>query len=202
MSIVSLMPNSSSSAVAADSGARSLHYKPLNGGSLREIARAKEHHNSGGFVNPIGLGRDGRFWEVMKWKLFSENKFKKFFADEQVIPVTIDWEPIREHSDSSVTFLKHASVMIKDVDRYILVDPIISEIFWFMAPSHMNPRETVQVFKKLKAAKMMIVHWGTFRLGNEPVHFPPMQVKEELKKEGLRDRLVDLKHGETLFLDS
>ena len=73
---------------------------------------------------------------------------------------------------------------------------------WFMAPSHMDPRETVQAFKELNADKLMVVHWGTFRLGNEPVHFPPMQVKEELKKEGLLDKLVDIKHGETLFLDS
>ena len=121
-----------------------MHYKPLNGRSLREMARAREHHNSGGFVNPIGLGRDGRLWEVLKWKLFSENKFKKFFADEQVTPVSIDWEPVREHSGSSVTFLKHASVMIKDVDRYILVDPIFSEIFWFIkdfTPLNFDPRE-------------------------------------------------------------
>ena len=349
--MLSLMPKLSLSAVSPDSGPDALHYKPLNGRSLREMARAKEHHNSGGFMNPIGLGRDGRLWEVMKWKLFSENKFKKFFTDEQVTPVSVDWDSVRERSASSVTFLKHASVMIKDIDRYILVDPIFSEIFWFikdftplnfdpgeiprpqhvlithghydhldkksltylnknthvisplgyddifedlsmknrtrldwfdsfddgrikftllpcnhwtmrspisgpnrslwgsylirlasgytiyisgdtayfdgfeqlgreykidlaifnvgayeprwfMAPSHMNPRETVQAFKELNADKMLIIHWGTFRLGNEPVYFPPIQVKEELRKEGLLDRLVDLKHGETFFLDS
>jgi L-ascorbate metabolism protein UlaG (beta-lactamase superfamily) len=71
-----------------------------------------------------------------------------------------------------------------------------------MAQSHTNPQETVQAFKELNADKMVIIHWGTFRLGNEPVHFPPVQVKEELKKEGLMDRYVDLKHGETLYLDS
>jgi len=71
---------------------------------------------------------------------------------------------------------------------------------WFMAQSHINPRETVQAFKELNARKLLVVHWGTFRLGNEPVHFPPLQVKEELEKEGLLDRLVDLKHGQTLFV--
>ncbi len=351
MSMLSLMPKNSFSAVSPDSGPRPLHYRPLNGRSLRDIARAKEHHHSEGFVNPIGLGRDGRFWEVMKWKLFSENKFRKFFADEPVTPVSIDWKLLRQRRGSSLTFLKHASVMIKDADRYILVDPVFSEIFWFikdftplnfdpreiprpqhvlithghydhldkpslaymnknthvisplgyddvfedlsmknrtpldwfdsfddgrikitflpsnhwtmrspiagpnrslwgaylirlasgytiyvsgdtayfdgfeqlgrefkidlavfnlgayeprwfMAPSHMNPHETVQAFKELKADKIMIVHWGTFRLGNEPVHFPPLQVKEALKKEGLLGRLVDLTHGQTVDLDS
>ena len=73
---------------------------------------------------------------------------------------------------------------------------------WFMAPSHMNPRETVQAFKELKAKRLMVVHWGTFRLGDEPVHFPPMHIKQELKKEGMLDRLVDLKPGQTYFFDS
>jgi N-acyl-phosphatidylethanolamine-hydrolysing phospholipase D len=71
---------------------------------------------------------------------------------------------------------------------------------WFMASSHMNPRETVQAFKELNARKLMIVHWGTFRLGDEPVHFPPVDIKKELKKEGLLDRLVDIRHGETFFV--
>ena len=71
---------------------------------------------------------------------------------------------------------------------------------WFMAQSHINPVETVQAFRELKARKLMVVHWGTFRLGNEPVHFPQIQIKEELEKEGLLERLVDIKHGETFFV--
>jgi L-ascorbate metabolism protein UlaG (beta-lactamase superfamily) len=71
---------------------------------------------------------------------------------------------------------------------------------WFMAPSHMNPAETVKAFQELNAKKLMIVHWGTFRLGDEPVHYPPKDLKRKLEKVGLTDRLVDLKHGETMFL--
>ena len=347
--MLNLMPKTSFAAASADSGTETSHFKPLNGRSLRDIAQDKIHHNSGGFVNPLGMNREGRFWEVMKWKLFSKNQFKEFFDEEQVIPVSIDWEPVRQHQDCSITFVKHASVMVKDGDRYILVDPVFSDIFWFvkdfsplefdlqtmpapqhvlithghydhldkpslaslnknshvitplgynqifrdldmnnrtqldwfdswghgkqkitflpcnhwtmrnplagpnrslwgsylirttggytiyisgdtayfdgfeqlgkefdidlaifnvgayeprwfMAPSHMNPHETVQAFKELNARKLMVVHWGTFRLGDEPVHFPPIQVKDELIKEGLLDRLVDLKHGETFFL--
>ena len=285
----------------------------------------------------------------MSWKLFHANRFKKYFDEEQVTPVSIDWEPVRKHHGFSITFLKHAGVMIKDMDRYILVDPVFNDIFWFikdfsplnfdlgklpqpqhvlithghydhldkpslaglpkkthvvtplgyheifseldmqnrtqldwydthrdgkleitllpcnhwtmrnpfsgpnhslwgsylikmtggytiyisgdtayfdgfdqlgkefsidlavfnlgayeprwfMAPSHMNPRECVQAFKELNAAQLMVVHWGTFRLGDEPVYLPPLQIKQELEKEGLADRLVDLKHGQTLFL--
>ena len=78
--------------------------------------------------------------------------------------------------------------------------PVSYEPRWFMAPSHMNPQETVRAFQELQAKKLLIVHWGTFRLGDEPVHFPPIQLREELKKIGLEDRMVDLQHGETYFL--
>ena len=351
LAMMSMMPKTPFAMTSADYQNGSLHYKPLNGRSLRNMAREKLHHNSGGFVNPLGSDREGRFWELMKWKFFSENRFKVHFNEEQVIPVSIDWEPIQAHRGCSITFIKHACVMIKDQDQYILVDPVFSDIFWFikdfsplafdperippprhvlithghydhldkpslayldksthvitplgyhqifqdlemgnrtqldwfdayddgnrkitllpcnhwtmrnplkgpnrslwgsylirtsggytiyisgdtayfdgydqlgkefdidlavfnvgayeprwfMAPSHMNPRETVEAFKELNAGKLMIAHWGTFRLGDEPVHFPPVQVKEELKKQGLLDRLIDLKHGETMFLDS
>jgi N-acyl-phosphatidylethanolamine-hydrolysing phospholipase D len=347
--VFNLMPNMASSAVTADTKKVRLHYKPLNGRTLRDIARSGEHHGTDGFVNPVGLAREGRFWDLLKWKLFSQNRFKEFFSDEHVIPVSIDWEKVKNHRGISVTFLKHASVVINDGGRFIMVDPVFSDIFWFikdfsplafdpriipepqdvlithghydhldteslayfkkdthivtplgydqnfselgltnrtqldwynsyrdenleikllpcnhwtmrnpisgpnrslwgsyiirtsngytiyisgdtayfdgfdqlgqefdidlavfnvgayeprwfMAQSHLNPRETVQAFKELNARKLLVVHWGTFRLGNEPVHFPPLQVKEELKKEGLLDRLVDLRHGETLFI--
>jgi L-ascorbate metabolism protein UlaG (beta-lactamase superfamily) len=72
---------------------------------------------------------------------------------------------------------------------------------WFMANSHINPPETVQAFKDLGAKHLLIVHWGTFRLGDEPVNFPPMQIRKEVETEGLLSRLIHLNHGETLFYD-
>jgi N-acyl-phosphatidylethanolamine-hydrolysing phospholipase D len=69
-----------------------------------------------------------------------------------------------------------------------------------MAPSHASPMETVQAFMELKAKYLMIVHWGTFQLGDEPVYFPPRDIKVALQKEGLLDRLVDIRHGETFFV--
>ena len=71
---------------------------------------------------------------------------------------------------------------------------------WFMAPSHANPAETVRAFRELNAGKLMIVHWGTFRLGDEPVYLPPRDIRNEMQKAGLTDRLVGIEHGQTLFL--
>jgi L-ascorbate metabolism protein UlaG (beta-lactamase superfamily) len=328
-----------------------LHYRPLNGESLRDIAAQKTHHGPNGrFLNPLGeLRRNGRLGKVLYWKLFKRNEFKPFLKDQPVNPVRIDWEPVKASKGLSVTFVKHAGVVIKDIDRYLYVDPVLFEIFpfiedytpldidlgrmprpdhilithghydhintasletfdrgthvisplgyddifgdlgmrnrsqldwydtiqakrrsftllpcnhwtmrnpivgpntslwgsyliktasghtiyhsgdtawfdgfdqignefdidlaiinlgayeprWFMAPSHMNPAETVAALKLLRARKLIITHWGTFQLGDEPVHFPPLHLKRELEKQGLLDRWVDIRHGETYYL--
>jgi L-ascorbate metabolism protein UlaG (beta-lactamase superfamily) len=71
---------------------------------------------------------------------------------------------------------------------------------WFMAPSHMNPTEAVDAFRQLNAKQLMAVHWGTFQLGDEPVHFPPMDLARAMEAQGLGERQVDLKLGETFIL--
>jgi N-acyl-phosphatidylethanolamine-hydrolysing phospholipase D len=326
-----------------------MHFIPLNGRSLRDIALNKEHHGNGVFKNPVGPLRKRRFLQLLKWKL-EHSRFSPYLKDQTVHPVVIDWSPIQANQGLSITFLKHAGILIKDVDRFLLVDPMFSglswfiedfspfafnpnqiptpdhvlithghydhldtsslavlnksthlitplgydrvfqdlkmknrtqldwydvyrdddrsitflpsnhwtirnpfrgpnrslwggymietstghtiyvtgdsgyfdgfseigqdfdidlvvinlgayEPRWFMASSHMNPKEAIMAFKELNADRMMIVHWGTFRLGDEPIHFPPKDLKRELKKEGIVDRLVDIRHGETFFLE-
>jgi N-acyl-phosphatidylethanolamine-hydrolysing phospholipase D len=316
--------------------------------SLRDLARKKLHHDNGRFRNPF-TGESRRSpWPLIKWKLFSRNEFRALYSRERVQPVSVDWDAVRAHNGLSVTFLKHAGILIKDRGSHILVDPAFSspsrfvkdftplafdigrmpaptwvlithghydhldvptlsrfpketpvltplgyddvladlgtkkhvqldwfETFteggleitllpcnhwtmrnpfygpnlalwgsfliktvagptiyvsgdtgyfdgfcnigrefsidlavmnlgayeprWFMAPSHMNPAETAKAIRELGAAKCFIVHWGTFRLGDEPVYLPPNQIREELEKEGLLDRFVHLEHGKTLF---
>jgi L-ascorbate metabolism protein UlaG (beta-lactamase superfamily) len=323
-----------------------LHYRPLNGRHLRELARKRIHHGANRFISPVGISREGRLWQVLSWKLFHRNEFRDDFEDEEVVRVAVDWEAVRRHQGLSVTFLKHASLMIKDRGRCLLIDPVFDQIFWFikdfsplktegmpapddilithghydhldttslgsmpadthvisplgyneefdslrmtnrsqldwynriragdaeitllpcnhwtmrnpltgpnrslwgsylirtadgmtifvsgdtgyfdgfsqigseyridlaifnlgayeprwfMAPSHTNPAETVQAFRELNAGKLMIVHWGTFRLGDEPVHYPPLEIRAEMKKAGMLHRLIELGHGQTLF---
>jgi L-ascorbate metabolism protein UlaG (beta-lactamase superfamily) len=335
-----------SAAVNPDNDEDRLHYRPLNGRSLRELSRRRIHHGEDRFINPVGIGREGRLWQVLSWKLFHRNEFRADYKNEKVVQVAVDWEAVRRHQGLSVTFLKHASLMIKDRGRYLLIDPVFDEIFWFikdfsplrtegmpaaddvlithghydhldiaslgslparthvitplgyteefeslqmtnrsqldwyssiragdaeitllpcnhwtmrnpltgpnrslwgsylirtsdgmtifvsgdtayfdgfsqigsdyqidlaifnlgayeprwfMAPSHTNPAETVQAFRELNAKKLMIVHWGTFRLGDEPVHYPPLDIHAEMKKAGRLDRLIELGHGQTLF---
>ncbi|MBU0676169.1 MAG: MBL fold metallo-hydrolase [Proteobacteria bacterium] len=317
--------------------------------SIRDIVLHKRHHGHGRFVNPFGKKAQGRLWEVLKWKFLSRNHFKNHYDLEEVNPVLIDWQSVKTHSGLSVTYLNHASLMIKDQESCNLVDPVFFglpfwiknftplnikpsdlpkldhvlithghydhldlpslkalpegvhfitplgyekvmgelpprfittldwfdeyptsagnitllpcnhwtmrnplegpncslwgsylirtatqtiyisgdtayfegfreigamydidlaiinvgayEPRWFMKNSHMNPVETVRAFQELGAKHLMVVHWGSFRLGDEPVFLPPRQVKEELTKVGLADRFVDIPHGCTLFYD-
>ncbi|VFU16136.1 hypothetical protein SCFA_510006 [anaerobic digester metagenome] len=101
-----------------------------NGMTLREIACRKLHHRENGFSNPWNHGEHGRFLDVLKWKLFSRNEFRHLYRYERVSPVHIDWEPVKTHPGLSVTFITHATVLIKDGDASLLIDPVLDGLFW------------------------------------------------------------------------
>ena len=316
---------------------------------LKEIAERKLHHGKGRFLNPFGSKEHGNLGRLLRWKLFTHNRFKSYYQEEPTVPVRIDWDGFREKEGCSVTFIKHACVLIRDQGSTLLVDPLLFGLMWFhdfnplafdvkqmvrpdhilithghydhldkaslrifprdthvisplgydsvfedlgmqnrtqldwfdsymegkreiillpcnhwtmrnpfvgpnrslwgsflvkgasgytifisgdlayfdrfreigqafsidlaifnlgayeprwfMSSSHVNPEETVRAFVELNARKLMIVHWGTFRLGDEPVHFPPLDIRREMKKQGLVDRLVPLGHGKTYRLE-
>lgn len=322
------------------------------GMGLWESAEKKVHHGKDRFINPFTnfeMRRRG-FVDLFKWKLFTDNPFKQAYKNEKIEPVSIDWKSVTAHNSVSVTYLNHASVLIRDGNTSLLVDPVLSGMFWpirdyspltfnadqmpsidavlvthghydhldlpslkhfnnrsrflcplgygglirdngaqdvheldwldsriigpfevtflpcnhwtmrnpvtgpntalwgsyivrsktgqtiyisgdtayfkgfaeigqhynidlaifslgayeprwFMKQSHINPEETVRAFKELGAEKLIIVHWGTFRLGDEPVFQPPLDIKKEMDKAGLSEKLIELKHGQTFILE-
>ena len=324
------------------------HYRPLNGRNLKDLALRKAHHGPRGmFVNPMGNRDHRNLLQVLYWKCLYDNPYTKYFDDEPIKTVSMDWQAVSTGKGVSVTFLKHAGVVVRDEAELIFVDPVFRDIFffikdftpltesslylpraahvlithghydhldtaslsrfpgdthlisplgytdifddvkmsnvspldwfdtyddgnveitfipgnhwtmrnpligpnralwggyiirtksgmtiflsgdtayfdgfeqigsmydidlaifnlgayeprWFMAANHMNPHEVVRAFQELKAGKLMVVHWGTFRLGDEPVHFPPLELEKVLKEKGLIDAWIDIRHGETV----
>ena len=48
---------------------------------------------------------------------------------------------------------------------------------WFMQPQHMGPEEAVRAFELLGARYLCAMHWGTFKLTDEPVGEPPERLR-------------------------
>jgi L-ascorbate metabolism protein UlaG (beta-lactamase superfamily) len=56
---------------------------------------------------------------------------------------------------------------------------------WFMSKQHMNPEEAVRAFGDLGAREFVAMHWGTFRLTDEPLDEPPERLRAEWQRLGL-----------------
>ncbi len=61
---------------------------------------------------------------------------------------------------------------------------------------HMNPEQALKAFVELKAQTMIPMHYGSFRLSYEPLHEPPLRLKEAAEKLGLLDQVTVLSEGE------
>ncbi|HEY5951539.1 MAG TPA: MBL fold metallo-hydrolase [Kofleriaceae bacterium] len=68
---------------------------------------------------------------------------------------------------------------------------------WFMEPQHVDPIEAARGFEALGAKKLLAMHWGTFRLTDEPIGEPPERLRAYWRERALPDdRLWILDVGE------
>jgi L-ascorbate metabolism protein UlaG (beta-lactamase superfamily) len=65
---------------------------------------------------------------------------------------------------------------------------------------HTSPEEAVRGFIELGAEQMVPMHYGTFRLGREPMDEPLQRVKAEAARLGINGKLKILEEGETMHL--
>ncbi|MDX2193646.1 MAG: MBL fold metallo-hydrolase [Gemmatimonadales bacterium] len=78
---------------------------------------------------------------------------------------------------------------------------------WFMRPVHVDPEEAVRAWADCRAGLaadapppcFVPMHWGTFRLTDEPLDEPPRRARAAWQAAGLPDAsFAPLRHGETL----
>jgi L-ascorbate metabolism protein UlaG (beta-lactamase superfamily) len=69
---------------------------------------------------------------------------------------------------------------------------------WFMEPQHMNPEDAGEAFLRLNARVLCAMHWGTFKLTDEPLAEPPARMRTFFADNNLpHDRLWIFDVGET-----
>jgi L-ascorbate metabolism protein UlaG (beta-lactamase superfamily) len=56
---------------------------------------------------------------------------------------------------------------------------------WFMSKQHLNPEEAIQAFVDLGARNFVAMHWGTFKLTEEPLDEPPLRLIAEWQRRAL-----------------
>jgi L-ascorbate metabolism protein UlaG (beta-lactamase superfamily) len=69
---------------------------------------------------------------------------------------------------------------------------------WFMQPQHMGPEEAGRAWELLGAETLVAMHWGTFKLTDEPLGEPPERMRAWWRERGHDEaRLWVLDVGET-----
>jgi L-ascorbate metabolism protein UlaG (beta-lactamase superfamily) len=67
---------------------------------------------------------------------------------------------------------------------------------------HTSPEEAVRGFVELGAEQMVPMHYGTFRLGREPMDEPLQRLNAEAARLNIKERVKVLEEGETMHLYS
>jgi N-acyl-phosphatidylethanolamine-hydrolysing phospholipase D len=70
-----------------------------------------------------------------------------------------------------------------------------------MKPMHLNPEEAVLVHQDVASQQSIGMHWGTFKLTEEPLAEPPWFLRQVLAEKNIsRDKFIVLQVGETKIL--
>lgn len=56
---------------------------------------------------------------------------------------------------------------------------------WFMHPAHLNAAEALDAFEELGARKMVPTQWGGFRLGDEPIGYPALDLQRVMRERNM-----------------
>ena len=61
---------------------------------------------------------------------------------------------------------------------------------WFMEAQHMGPEDAVEAARLLGVTRLVAMHWGTFRLTDEPIAEPPIRARARWREQGGDENLL------------
>ncbi|RPI03644.1 MAG: MBL fold metallo-hydrolase [Ignavibacteriae bacterium] len=70
---------------------------------------------------------------------------------------------------------------------------------WFREV-HLNPETAVRAFLDLRADVLLPIHWGTFKISDEPLREPPVLLLEEAGRCGVEKKVRVLENGDSVEL--
>ena len=74
---------------------------------------------------------------------------------------------------------------------------------WFMAPQHIGPEEAGRALTLVRGSRMLPIHWGTYKLTDEPLDEPPVRLEAWRQREGLGvEAVATIAVGARLVLDA
>ena len=92
----------------------------------------------------------------------------------------------------------------REIGRHLKPDVALLPIGAYFPDSyrsvHTSPEEAVRGFIEVGAEQMVPMHYGTFRLGREPMDEPLKRLAAEAARLGIKDRIKVLVEGETMHL--
>ena len=92
----------------------------------------------------------------------------------------------------------------REIGEHYKIDIALLPIGAYDAPTgrevHMNPEEAVKAFTELGAKTLVPMHYGTFRLGFEPLHEPPERLLTCARSHGIEDKVLVMTEGRPVVL--
>jgi L-ascorbate metabolism protein UlaG (beta-lactamase superfamily) len=92
----------------------------------------------------------------------------------------------------------------REIGEHYDIDIALLPIGAYEAPTgrevHMNPEEAVKAFSELGARTLVPMHYGTFRLGFEPLHEPPERLLTCARAHGIADKVLVMTEGHPVVL--
>jgi len=198
------------------------HYDHLDDHSVRWLAR---HHPKAVFVVPLGLRRwlqrrhVGNAVELDWWQKHAGHAFSVTAVPAQHFSGrtatdgnrTLWCGFILEAANKKVYFAGDTGYSKDFADIGERLGPMDLALLpigayeprWFMRAMHVNPEEAVKIHRDVGARQSAAMHWGTFRLTEEPMDEPPKALAKALAAAKVPpERFWVMQHGETRQLEA